>query len=124
MDSGPLKKSTATLVDPTGSITVVFWSDWVESVENGKSYIFTNLRIKKTTYTNELYVNTAKVGFKLQETFPFTDPLPDLNPSLMDMTTKTVEITILGILPLPNKKYGNDMERDSPYMGNIWGKDF
>ena len=96
MDSGPLKESRATLVDPTGSITVVFWSDWMESVENVKSYIFTNLRIKNI-YTNELYVNTAKVGFELQETSPFTDPLPYLSPSLMDLTTKTVGITIIGI---------------------------
>ena len=63
MDSGPLKtQQLPSLILLAGSITVVFWSDWVKSVENGKSYIFTNLRIKKNNYTNKLYVNTAKVG--------------------------------------------------------------
>ncbi|CAB4028264.1 Hypothetical predicted protein [Paramuricea clavata] len=35
----------AILVDPTASIQAVFWEEWVDSIEDGKTYIFTNMRI-------------------------------------------------------------------------------
>ena len=46
---GSLNKSSATLVDPTGSITAVFWQEWADCVDIDKTYIFKNLRVKKKT---------------------------------------------------------------------------
>ena len=46
-----LKKSSGTLVDPTGSIAVVFWEEWACCVEAKKTYIFKNLRVKCNNYT-------------------------------------------------------------------------
>lgn len=43
-----LTKSSATLVDPTGSTTAVFWEEWADCVQQDKTYIFTNLRVKGT----------------------------------------------------------------------------
>lgn len=63
-----LTKSSATLVDPTGSTTAVFWEDWADCIQVDKTYIFTNLRVKKDNYSGEIYVNTAKEGFKIEET--------------------------------------------------------
>ena len=47
VQSGSLNKSPATLVDPTGSITAVFWQEWADCVDIDKTYIFKNLRVKK-----------------------------------------------------------------------------
>ena len=49
VQSGSLNKSSATLVDPTGSITAVFWQEWADCVDIDKTYIFKNLRVKKKT---------------------------------------------------------------------------
>ena len=53
-------KLSATLVDPTGSTTAVFWEDWADCIQVDKTYIFTNLRVKKDNYSGEIYVNTAR----------------------------------------------------------------
>ena len=47
VDRGNITKSTATLVDPTGSTRTVFWEEWADAVQNDKTYLFTNLRVKK-----------------------------------------------------------------------------
>ena len=73
MESGTLNTSSATLVDPTGSITAVFWEEWVNCVELNKTYTFTNFRVKKNNYTNEIYVNTANEGFKLKQSPDFEE---------------------------------------------------
>ena len=50
VQSGSLNKSSATLVDPTGSITAVFWQEWADCVDIDKTYIFKNLRVKKKQF--------------------------------------------------------------------------
>ena len=97
MDKKTLTKLSATLVDPTGSIHAVFWEEWVHSVQMNKTYIFTNFRIKKDNYTGEVYINTAKDGFKIETAPDFLEELPDAEPTLLDMTTKDVDIIIIGV---------------------------
>ena len=74
-------------MDPTGSTTAVFWEEWADCVQHDKTYLFTNLRVKKDNYSGEIYVNTAKEGFKIQETTNFTENLTDKKPTVMEMTT-------------------------------------
>ena len=50
VQSGSLNKSSATLVDPTGSITAVFWQEWADCVDIDKTYIFKNLRVKNKQF--------------------------------------------------------------------------
>lgn len=97
VERGNLTKSTATLVDPTGSTRAVFWEEWVDSVQNDKTYLFTNLRVKKDNYCGEIFVNTAKEGFKIQETTNFTENLAEIEPTLMEMTTEDTTISIIGV---------------------------
>ena len=73
MDRGTLNKVSATLVDPTGSITGVFWEEWVDCIQVDHTYTFTNMRVKKDNYTNELFVKTAKEDFKVVEVEAFTE---------------------------------------------------
>ena len=53
-------------------------------VQENATYIFKNLRVKEGNYTKEKYVNTAKEGFDVEESPPFTDTLPDAQPLLLD----------------------------------------
>lgn len=56
-------------------IRVVFWEEWINCVENDETYIFNNLRVKEDNYTNEKYVNTAREGFEIEASTPFTQTL-------------------------------------------------
>ena len=47
-NSKPLTKAEAWIVDTYGSIKIVLWEDDISKVENGSTYNFQNLRIRKT----------------------------------------------------------------------------
>ena len=94
-EKATLQKSSAVLVDPTGYIRVVFWEEWVKSVQENAIYIFKNLRVTEDNYTKEKYVNTAKEGFDVEESPPFTDTLPDAQPLLLDLATKTTTVSVI-----------------------------
>ena len=66
-------------------------------MENEKTYMFTNFRVKKNNYTNEIYVNTAKDGFQAQECHPFEEVLPDVQPNITDIATKEATVSIIGV---------------------------
>ena len=53
-----------------GYFRVVFWEEWINSVQENVTYIFKNLRVKEDNYTREKYVNTAKEGFDVKESPP------------------------------------------------------
>ncbi len=97
IERGNLTKSTAILVDPTGSINAVFWEEWSNSIEVDKTYIFTNFRVKRDNVTNEVYVNTAKEGFQLEETTEFEEDLAEARPSVMEVATREVTISVIGV---------------------------
>ena len=97
MENKTLKKSSATLVDPTGSITGVFWEEWASCLQAKKTYLFQNLRVKRNNYTKELYVNTAKEGFQVEMTEDFEEELAEPEVTVMEMTTKEIGISIIGI---------------------------
>lgn len=92
-----LRKSTATLADPTGSISAVFWEEWSNCVEANKTYVFKNLRMKNDYYTKEMYANTAKEGFQLEVAPDFEEDLADAEPTLMEITTKEMLVSIIGV---------------------------
>ena len=52
----------AHLVDPSGTIRIVLWEEFVSAVAEGNTYIFSDIRVKKDNHTNEIYVNTTKTG--------------------------------------------------------------
>ena len=93
---GPLRKTLGTLIDPTGSISVTFWEDSVDSVENGKTYLFTNLKTTKDA-SGELCLNNPKEGFEVEEVQHFSEVLPDPEPSLLDVATNDINISIIGV---------------------------
>jgi hypothetical protein len=70
-----------------GSIKVVFWESFVDSVEDGQTYKFTNLRVKQDFHTHEKLVNTAKEGCKVNK----------VNISLSEVATKQAIISVIGV---------------------------
>ena len=84
----------AHLVDPSGTIRIVLWEEFVSAVVEGNTFIFSDIRVKKDNHTNEIYVNTAKTGTKITPADPFTEILPitEEKPNEHNSTTLTAEI--------------------------------
>ena len=78
---GTLKKQEVLIRDTTGSIKVILWESYTETLTLDSTYLFKNLKVKISK--NERYLNTAKdVPFQFTETSPFTQPLVDVNAEL------------------------------------------
>ena len=99
-ENGSVQKRSCVLQDPTGAIKAVLWEEWIDSVEDDQTYLFTNLRVKKDGYTNEIYVNTAKSGFEVKECVPFDEVLPDVGPAIADLVAKQAIVSIIGVKTL------------------------
>ena len=63
------------IVDTQGYSKIIFWQDICNQVNEGSTYFFENLRVKRNNITKQLYVNTAKSGSVITDTEPFTEVL-------------------------------------------------
>lgn len=92
---GQLSLVEAQVIDYTGCIKVVLWEEFQNNVEPEKKWIFNNVRLKKNSSSNEIYLNTAK-GDKttITPTEPFQVPLA-IPISMYDCNTPTREVEIL-----------------------------
>ena len=92
-----LKKREGLLVDPSGSVKITVWEDDVYKVEEGETYEFINLRLKKNTFTGQFYVNPAKGFSNIIRTEPFTEALfvPEYDPS--ELMTCSIKGHIAGL---------------------------
>ena len=97
MHSGQLSLVEAQVIDCTGCIKVVLWEEFQNNVELEKTYIFNNLRLKKNSSSNEIYLNTAK-GDKTTitptELFQVALAIPV---SMYDSNTPTRQAEILAV---------------------------
>ena len=95
---GTLKMLEGQIVDTKGYSKIVFWEKFCQQVEEGMTYIFENVRVKKDALTKQLYINTAKSGTAIKQTEPLTDILA-LAPRLTDDSiTATVEGSVAGVI--------------------------
>jgi hypothetical protein len=92
-----LKKVDGVLIDPYGSTKIVLWEQDIEKVKEGGTYKFKNLRLKKSKFNQELYVNPAKSDSEITECEPFQKTLavPDEVPE--EFTSATVNGEIVGV---------------------------
>ena len=51
---GTLKMMEGQIVDPQGYSKIVFWEKFCDQVEEGKTYIFENIRVKKDSFTKQV----------------------------------------------------------------------
>lgn len=117
---GTLKMMEGQIVDPQGYSKIVFWEKFCDQVEEGTTYIFENIRVKKDSVTKQVYVNTAKSGTTITATEPHANILA-LAPTFTvsdDSMTFSVEGRVVGVLSTSmyihvacnkcNKKIQND----------------
>ena len=115
---GTLKMMEGQIVDPQGYSKIVFWEKFCDQVEEGTTYIFENIRVKKDSVTKQVYVNTAKSGTAITATKPHANILA-LAPTFTvsdDSMTFSVEGRVVGVLSTSmyiacnkcNKKIQND----------------
>ncbi|XP_066018906.1 uncharacterized protein [Pocillopora verrucosa] len=88
--------SFAYLVDPHGAIKVTLWEQFC-GLEEGKTYNFQNLQVKKEYNSNGVYLSTPKTGCTITEVEPFSQPL--INPAELpqNFTNTTAAAEILGV---------------------------
>ena len=97
-NNGTLKMLEGQIVDTKGYSKIIFWEKFCEQIEEGITYIFQNVRVKKDAITKQLYINTAKSGTVIKQTDPHTDILT-LAPTLTDDSiTRTVEGSVAGVI--------------------------
>ena len=97
LQSKKLRMNQAHLVDPSGTIRIVLWEEFVSAVAEGNTYIFSDIRVKKDNHTNEIYVNTAKTGTKITASDPFTEILPITAEKPNEHNSTTLIGEILGV---------------------------
>ncbi len=68
-----LTKREGFLIDPHGTIKIVLWEDEVNSIEEGKTYLFKNIRLKKNRISGDIYVNPRKGCATFLSTDEFAD---------------------------------------------------
>lgn len=94
---GNLRMVKATLVDPTASMKIVFWEDFINKVENNGTYLFHNLKVRIDKYSEKIYLNTAQQGTTIEPTDPFTEILAIDVEDPTEFVTTTVHGEFLGI---------------------------
>ena len=73
---GQLQKQEVMLRDPTGTIKLVLWEQYVDALVVNTTYVLENLKFK--VYNDERYLNTPKdEDFKHTEIEPFQQPIPE-----------------------------------------------
>ena len=62
LKGGDLTLVNCTLLDPTASMKMVLWENFINQVENNRTYIFHNVTVRKDKYNDTIYLNTSQYG--------------------------------------------------------------
>ena len=93
---GTLKKQEVLIRDATSSMKVVLWEDNVDQLQQNKTYLLKNLKVKVSN--RERYLNTPKDDeFTASEEAPFKKPLVQFQKGLFEIESSTISGTIIGI---------------------------
>lgn len=116
-----LKKQEAVLVDPFGSIKIILWEDFVDTIETGNTYLFKNIRLKKDNYNNIIYVNTAMTGTQINEATAFDQPLAEESDDAQLTILSTTEITarIIGVATINFHRTCSSCNKAIEERGNL-----
>ena len=76
---------------------IIFWEDFCKQVEEGKTYIFVNVRVKKDNFTKQLYINTAKTVTVKANTEQHTEVLALALRLTDDCPTRPVTGSVAGV---------------------------
>lgn len=95
---GPLRKQEVLLRDPSGTIKLVLWEQYVDLLVPSQTYNLENLKVK--VYNDQRYLNTPRdEEFQCNETDPFEQPLPEPQ-QVID--TPSITGTVVGVKDITN----------------------
>ena len=96
--AGDLTLVNCTLLDPTASVRMVSWENFINQVENNRTYMSHNVTVRKDKYHYNIYLNTAKYGTEVKRTQDFTEvsAMP-LTQDTTQFVSSTIEGEILGV---------------------------
>ena len=97
-EAGDLTLVNCTLLDPSASIKMVLWENFINQVEKNRTYMIHNVTVRKDKYHDNVYLNTAKYGTEIKLTEDFTEVLAvPLTQDTTQFVSTTIEGEILGI---------------------------
>ena len=77
---------------------MVLWENFINQVENNRTYMFHNVTVRNNKYNGTVYLNTAKYGTEIKLTEDFTEILAvPLTQDTTQFVSTTIEGEILGI---------------------------
>ena len=92
LKGGDLTLVNCTLLDPTASMKMVLWENFINQVENNRTYIFHNVTVRKDKYNDTIYLNTSQYGTEIKLTEDFTEILAvPLNQDNTQYVSTTIE---------------------------------
>ena len=92
-----LKKQELIVRDPTGFIKLILWEDYVDCLQQHKTYHLQNVRVKVSK--DEKYINTPKSEkFSFDEVEKFERDLVPIENDMVSLTMATVHGKIVGVM--------------------------
>ena len=88
-----LIKQDGVVLDPTGTIKITFWVNFVDNAEQGKTYNFKQFVYKNDNYG--IYLTTSTSVSTLEEAEAFQKPLA--KPSNEALANKELSVNVLGV---------------------------
>lgn len=82
----------AVVIDPTGTIKLTLWENYTNTVNQGSTYIFKNLSVRKDKFTSKLYLSTLNSSTTIESAPEFQEILP-----VPVLDSQTVDIEIIGV---------------------------
>ena len=124
------KKMDAFLIDQHGSVNIILWEGDIFKVKEGGTYEFHNIRVKKSKYNQEVYVNPAKNDSSITECSAFEGQfaVPENVPAEFTSTDIKGEILGLSVVQLDhncincNKRVKLKVDRKIATCENVNGR--
>ncbi len=90
-----LFKQDGLVSDPTGTIKVTFWGNFIDEAQKGKTYNFKQFVYKNDNYG--IYLTTSTSVSILEEGEPFQQPLakPEIDSKIL--ANKELIVSLLGV---------------------------
>ncbi|XP_028404097.1 uncharacterized protein LOC114526773 [Dendronephthya gigantea] len=93
ISSGHLKKQEIVIADPTTSMKLILWEQFIDCLEADQTYMLKNLRLKQNGTTK--YLNTPKSDtFSFEKVEEFTEPVIE---DVQTLSTIDVCVSLLGV---------------------------
>ena len=73
--NGVKRKADCSLTDPSGTIKLTLWEDFINDVQEGKTYTFYNVRVIKEYKSDKLALGTTLQDCTMSESEDFAEPV-------------------------------------------------